>query len=62
RAPAGGAFASATLVTWAYDTAAEVTLTAPIPDTGARFFLQSENPSQVKSDPVVVGNYPAEVR
>lgn len=59
RAEADGTFASATFVKWSYDTAAEVTMTAPIPGTGARFFLQSENPSQVKSDPVVVGNYPA---
>lgn len=54
RAAAGGAFASASLVAWAYDTAAEVTMTAPIPGTGARFFLQSENPSLVPSGPVPI--------
>lgn len=59
RGAAGSAFASATLVKWAYDTSAEVTMTAPIPAAGARFWLQSQNQSQVKSGATVVGNYPA---
>lgn len=59
RAAAGAAFGAATLIKWSYDTSAQVTMTAPIPAAGARFWLRSENASGVKSDPVVVGNYPA---
>lgn len=59
RAAAGGSWANATFIKWSYDTSSDVTMTAPIPGGGARFWLQSENPSEVKSDPVVVGNYPA---
>lgn len=59
RAAAGGNWASAIFIKWSYDTSSDVTMTAPIPGAGARFWLQSENPSEVKSDPVEVGNYPA---
>lgn len=57
RAEAGGAFETATFIKWAYDTSAEVTMTAPIPISGARFWLQSENPSQQKSSSLLVGTY-----
>lgn len=59
RDAAGGNFGAATLVKWSYDTSAQITMTAPIPAAGARFWLRSENASGVTSDPVVVGNYPA---
>ena len=59
RAAAGGSWANATFIKWSYDTSSDVTMTAPIPGAGARFWLQSENQSEIKSDPVVVGNYPA---
>lgn len=57
RAGPTGAFGGATFIKWAYDTATDVTMTAPIPSGGARFWLQSENPSQQKSSPVLVGTY-----
>ncbi|RJL08406.1 hypothetical protein [Paracoccus siganidrum] len=59
RAPAGGNWGQATFIKWSYDTSSDVTMTAPIPGAGARFWLQSENHSEIPSDPVVVGNYPA---
>ncbi|GLK65278.1 hypothetical protein [Paracoccus kondratievae] len=59
RAAAGASFGTATLIKWSYDTSAQVTMSAAIPSAGARFWLRSENQSQVKSDPVEVGDYPA---
>ncbi|SIS98536.1 hypothetical protein [Paracoccus saliphilus] len=59
RAEAGGSFGQAVLIKWSYDTSSDVTMSASIPAAGAKFWLQSENPSRVKSNPVVIGNYPA---
>ncbi|QFG38296.1 hypothetical protein BDE18_0417 [Paracoccus pantotrophus] len=59
RAASGAPFGSATLVKWSFDQSSQVTMTASIPPSGARFWLRSENQSQVASDPVEVGNYPA---
>ncbi|QFG35328.1 hypothetical protein BDE18_3322 [Paracoccus pantotrophus] len=59
RAASGAPFGSATLVKWSFDQSSQVTMTASIPPSGARFWLRSENESQVASDPVEVGNYPA---
>lgn len=59
RAASGAPFGSATLVKWSFDQSSQVTMTAPIPPSGARFWLRSENQSQVGSDPVEVGDYPA---
>ncbi|WP_084648099.1 hypothetical protein [Paracoccus sp. J39] len=59
QAEAGAAFETAVFVKWSYDTSSDVTMAAPIPATGARFWLRSENRSAVHSDPVEVGNYPA---
>ncbi|SMO78659.1 hypothetical protein [Paracoccus laeviglucosivorans] len=60
RAAAGAPFSAAVpVLPWSYDTSSEVTMTSNIPAAGARYWLQSENASQVKSDPVLVGNYPA---
>ena len=58
-AAAGGQFSSATLVKWSYDQSSQVTMSSPIPSSGARYWLRSENQSRVASDPVEVGNYPA---
>lgn len=57
RGGVSGTFDAATFVRWSYSTSTDVTLTAPVPGGGARFWLQSENPSQRKSDPVLVGTY-----
>lgn len=59
RAAPGAPFGSAALVKWSYDQSSQVTMTAPIPPSGGRYWLRSENQSQVASDPVEVGNYPA---
>ncbi|ABL68490.1 hypothetical protein Pden_0376 [Paracoccus denitrificans PD1222] len=59
RAASGAPFGSATLVKWSFDQSSQVTMTAAIPPSGARFWLRSENESQVGSDPVEVGDYPA---
>jgi|GEM_PF-3544390 len=59
RAAAGGAFGDATLVKWSYDMSSDVTMTSAIPIGGARYWLQSENSSGVRSAAVPVGNYPA---
>ena len=58
RAPPGSPFSAATAVRWDYSTAAEVTLGVAIPAGGARFWLRSENESEVPSTTAVfVGEY-----
>lgn len=58
RAEPGATFAQASVVKWDYSTAAEVTITASIPASGARFWLRSENESGVQSaGSVFVGEY-----
>ena len=59
RAGETEAFADAVFVKWSYDVSSDVTMTSAIPVGGARFWLQSENPSGVKSSAVLVGTYPA---
>jgi len=50
-------FSAATVVDESFAMVPEVTLTGTVPGAGARYWLQSENRSGVKSDPVLVGSY-----
>ena len=57
RAAPGQPFSAATRISWSYATSAEVTMTAPVPAAGGRFWLQSENASARKSAEGLVGQY-----
>lgn len=50
-------FAAATAIRTTTATSQIITLNAPIPGGGARYWLQSENGSGVKSNPTLVGTY-----